>query len=476
MTGFSLTNSSIIENVGNMNTEIQNALFASWLAGEVNKLLEESSVNQPWRETDKRKFPRKAFLWVDNEDKRSSWHIPYRQGTGEIDKRTGYYESAGAVNLNVLRAVAQVIERKPDGQRMIIPAKIRSKINNVLEVNKIGRFSTGEGDVELHESSIAAQFVGAPLDKENHVVKNVAVLSPTSSNRLPQNRSAKGRSYSQKARESVARLVEGAKAYTDHESKEKMRERGGVRSVRDFFGYYGPGTIDEKGVVRADFHYLSNHAEWFEPLVEQASDKIGNSIHASGEVVFNRSELMENVTDIHLLSSIDLVTETGSTKNLFESMEGNQLDYNEISMKDLTESRPDLIAEITKRVTESLNGDSKVNALEAQVTSLTEANKSLKTKQDESDLKEKLADKKTEIDKALKESKLKDDHISETFRTQLEEAEGEGSVKALIEDREKLVLAGKGVTKMGKTATGTELEESEMSDEFDEITGTTEND
>ena len=453
-----------------MNTEIQNALFAAWLAGEVNKILEESLVNQPWRETDKRKFPRKAFLWVDDEDRRSTWHIPYRQGTGEIDKRTGYYESAGAVNLNVLRAVAQVIEQKEDGKRMTIPAKIRSKINNVLEVNKIGRYSTGEGDVELHESSIASQFVGAPLDKENHIVKNVAILSPTSSNRMPQNRNAKGRTYSLKARESVARLVNGTKAYTDHESKERMRDRGGVRSVRDFFGYYGPGKIDESGIVRADFHYLANHAEWFEPLVEQAADKIGNSIHAAGEVIFNRSDLMENVTDVHLLSSIDLVTDTGSTKNLFESKEEHELDYKEINLKDLTEGRPDLIAEITKRVTESLDGDTKTKALEAEVKSLTEANKSLKTKQDESDLKEKLAEKKKEIDEALKESKLKDDHISETFRGQLEEAEDATSIKSLIEDREKLVLAGKGVKGMGNAA---DLKESDLKDEFDNVMGTT---
>ncbi len=60
----------------------------------------------------------------------------------------------------------------------------------------------------------------------------------------------------------------------------------------------------------------------------------------------------------------------------------------------MTESRPDLISEITKQVTASLQGDSKATALEAQVKTLTESNTALKTKVDESELKEQLAERK----------------------------------------------------------------------------------
>jgi len=460
----------ITRNIGNMETVIQNSLFAAWLAGEVNKLLHESPNNTKWFEIDKRNFPRKAFLWVDDEERRSTWHLPYRQGTGKIDKKSGYYESAGAVNLNVLRAVAQVLENHAKDDKLNIPAKIRSKINNVLEINMIGRFSTGEGSMEIHESSISSQFVGSKLNKESHIVENVAVLSPTSKNRFPQHRSAKGRFYTEKARLSVVTLTEGAKAYCDHATDEEMKKSGGVRKVRDLLGHYEGSRLDENGIVRANLHYLSNHATWLEPLVEQESDKIGNSIHAHGEVTYDSRALMENVEDVRRLSSIDLVTETGSTKNLFESKtEENELEIKDFSLKDLTESRPDLISEITKQVTESLQGDSKAQALEAQVKTLTESNTALKTKVDESELKEQLAEKKTEIDKALKESKLKESHVSKTFREQLDNAEDTASVKQLIEDREKLVSEGKGVTGMGGNTE--KLEESEVNGEFDNLTG-----
>jgi len=44
--------------------------------------------------------------------------------------------------------------------------------------------------------------------------------------------------------------------------------------------------------------------------------------------------LMENVEDVGVLSSIDLVTETGSTKNLFESKtEENELEIKDLSLK-----------------------------------------------------------------------------------------------------------------------------------------------
>jgi len=464
------TNEDTTRNIGNMNTIIQNSLFAAWLAGEVNKVLHESPNNTGWFEIDKRNFPRKAFLWVDDEDRRSTWHLPYRQGTGNIDKKSGYYESAGAVNLNVLRAVAQVLESHARDDKLNIPAKIRSKINNVLEVNKIGRFSTGEGSMEIHEASISSQFAGAKLDKDNCIVENVAVLSPTSRNKFPQHKSAKGRFYTEKARLSVATLVEGVKAYCDHATDAEMKQRGGVRSVRDLLGHYKGGRLDEKGIVRANLHYMPNHAEWFEPLVERMSDKIGNSIHAFGEVTYDQKSLMENVVDVGVLSSIDLVTETGSTKNLFESKpEENELEIKDLSLKDLTESRPDLISEITKQVTASLQGDSKATALEAQVKALTESNTALKGKVDESELKEQLAEKKTEIDKALKESKLKEAHVSKTFREQLDNAEDTASVKQLIEDREKLVSEGKGVTGMGRSTE--KLEESEVNGEFDNLTG-----
>jgi len=81
--------------------------------------------------------------------------------------------------------------------------------------------------MEIHESSISSQFAGAKLDKDNCVVENVAVLSPTSRNKFPQHRSAKGRFYTEKARLSVATLVEGVKAYCDHATDAEMKQRAG---------------------------------------------------------------------------------------------------------------------------------------------------------------------------------------------------------------------------------------------------------
>jgi len=51
----------------------------------------------------------------------------------------------------------------------------------------------------------------------------------------------------------------------------------------------------------------------------------------------------------------------------------------------------------------------------------------------------------------------------------LDNAEDTASVKQLIEDREKLVSEGKGVTGMGGNTE--KLEESEVNGEFDNLTG-----
>jgi hypothetical protein len=154
------------------------------------------------------------------------------------------------------------------------------------------------------------------LDKQTNTIRGVAVLNTTSHNSTANK--GKGRTYTENALSDVATLVSGKKAFADHASESEMLKNRGVRSIKDMFGFFEGGKV-ENGKVYANLVYLKNHASWVEPLVEQAGSIIGLSIHAFGESHFDRESQREIVENVKVLQSVDLVTEPGSTANLFES-------------------------------------------------------------------------------------------------------------------------------------------------------------
>jgi len=447
----------------------ENAQFVKELENEVLQILEAEASNRPWSAVDKTKLPAACFLWVEDPQKKSTWHLPYKEGSGSIDPKTGMYSEAGPVNLNALRAINAAISGARSGKPMSVPTPVRLKINRMLKQYNIGKYAEQKPEKnmgrEIVEAMGAGGFSGITMDRDAHKVLNVAILKPTSSN--ASFRDAKGRKYLPKALESVARLVNGAKVYVDHPTDQEMKERRGVRSMRDILGFLENGRVDEKGTVRGDLEYLKSHAEWFEPIVEQMADKVGNSIHAYGETHLDKSDMMEAVEDIRMLASVDLVTEPGSTSNLYESKEEepDEEDEDEITenegerMKELTlqslrEGRPDLIKElseeITKQVKSELEEAKTVETLETANKQLKEENEKLKKENDEFKLKEQVAERELQIQKLIDEAKIEKTYVSEIFLSSLRAAKDDEEVKKMLEDRKKIIEAGsKGVKGMG---------------------------
>jgi hypothetical protein len=442
-----------------MDKRANNVIFALWLSAEVKKIIEADPSNTSWALVDKKKLPAQCFLWVEDRTKKSTWHLPYREGTGGIDPETGLYRKAGPVNLNALRAIAQAMGGARTGTPMTIPKEIKSKIDKLLKEYGIGESkhiqeaAKKEQVVEIRESSIARQMAEIVLDKKERLISGVVLLHSTSGNiYIP---GSKGTRFSEGFMRGVSENINGKKFYMNHVSDDELKKHNGVRSVGDVLGYYENGRI-EAGVPKADIRYLSVHAPLVESLVEEMSDKIGLSIVARGDMMYDKASGIAEAYNLKQLFSADLVTEPGSTANMFESnsSKGDEMDESGITMEMLNK-RPDLIAGIRESVRAEVlseaEQDGELNKLKVQIATLTEDNKRMKKEVDEFKVKEAAGEKAAAIAEEVKESKIPDEYITEAFKESLSDAKDKEARKALLEDRKALIEGQKkkGVTGMG---------------------------
>ena len=450
-----------------MDTATNNAMYAVWLSGEVEEILERDASNKAWSLVDKRKLPAQSFLWIEDRSKRSTWHLPYREGAGGIDPETGMYRQAGPVNLNALRAISQAIGGARTGKPMSIPKEIRSKIRKLLKEFNIGEFAESrEGimDFDFLESTIEGQFIAENLDKENRMIKNVLILNATSKNLyFP---GSKGTRFSADFLKQIAENITGKKVYKNHVSAEEMKKHRGVRNVDDYLGHYENGRMDVvNGVPRADIKYLPHQATFVESIMEDA-DMVGLSIVANGAMSYDKQTGIAEAFSLKKLHSADLVTDPGSTNNMFESRnteieEEDDMDLTKLTFTELSESRPDIVAGIKKSIEEKTASKEEVDSLSTKIKELTETNKAQAKTIDDFKVKDSVAVKNEKIAELLKDSKIPDEFISETFRKNLSEAKDEDAMKALIEDRKELVK-GKKPKKQVKDAGGsTKIDESD---------------
>lgn len=368
------------------------------------------------------------------------------------------------------------LKGKTSGSDPVIPQALRfnkstwtsTASKDWLSKNKINyiSFEKAEGEqeqMEIKDTNLIESYFGNTdkkiiHDTEKCVVKNMAILAPTSRNCSVSG--GRGRVYTQRARESVAMLINKAKAYIDHASREELQKNGGVRSMRDLLGFYENGRLDENGIVRADLSYLDSHKDWFSPIVEKMADKIGGSIHAFGPTSYNKSDQLEYVEDIKFLGSADLVTETGSTKNLNESLNKEEdleenMKYDEITLNDLRDARPDLIEAIVNEINKSTEVVESIKSLKDELESVNKENENLKKQIDEFAVKEALVNKKALVDSKLKESGLPAEAITESFVKSLVKETEETVIDEMIADRKKLIEQANntGVKDMGDSKT-----------------------
>lgn len=166
-----------------------------------------------------------------------------------------------------------------------------------------------ERDIIEQYSTPFADVNESTIDEKTKVIKNVCIIG--------RKESANGYIYHDNAIGKIASLSEGLKCFLNHPAKSEMKERSGVRDIRDWAGVYKNARLQE-GKVFADLHCREQYFPLIKDIALLQPNGVGNSINA--RVVMSVSEDgQESVTDINQLRSGDLVASAATTTNLFES-------------------------------------------------------------------------------------------------------------------------------------------------------------
>ncbi len=148
--------------------------------------------------------------------------------------------------------------------------------------------------------------------------------------------------YTSRVLSQLVPLMEGAKAYLDHEKKSEIKDRGS-RSVKDMIGWYENVLQDTDGSIKADLNFIPGKSDWIVEALKANPSLMGLSINARGQAsrqkIDGRSVLVAE--SFEKLYSTDLVTEAaaGGQVEMVASVtmdhetedvkEGGQVDDNE---------------------------------------------------------------------------------------------------------------------------------------------------
>jgi hypothetical protein len=121
-----------------------NADFRAVLDKIRTALAETDTSNKDWSAVDKSKLPAACFLWVEDVEKKSSWHLPYREGAGDINPDTGMYSKAGPINANAVRAIMSALGGAHTGKPMSVPEEVKTKAEALAKQLKIGQYAKEE--------------------------------------------------------------------------------------------------------------------------------------------------------------------------------------------------------------------------------------------------------------------------------------------------------------------------------------------
>lgn len=314
-------------------------------------------------------------------------------------------------------------------------------------------FTPMAGEVDIIESVA----LGKPrVDRAAGIIHDVKLLGKNSANNNGK------RQYTDSAMEKAVTLYEGASVNLDHDLK------GGSRKVEDRFGKAENVKFIKGEGLRGDLRYnvehpRANQVAWF---AEHMPDALGFSPHQRGACRMVGG--VEMVEEIKSVRCVDLVADPATTKSLFESvtstsaaaavilddatlskadkvrriqelLEGSEtpnptppkkdkpMDKNELTL-DLVESRPDLVQALIAKQADA-----------QRVKTLTEEVANLQKKLDDAAAATALANRKAANEKLLTEAKLPAQLITPHFKTLIENAPDDTTVKALIEDRKLLI-------------------------------------
>lgn len=183
--------------------------------------------------------------------------------------------------------------------------------------------------------SIENIFEGSKLS--NNTVSGV-VLFGTSKN-------ANNRVYTDNAVDNLVTLAEGNKAFVDHPTERELKNRQGVRSVRDFMGTFKNARRDNDK-IRADLTVRESYKGLISDIIKMAPKDVGFSINA--QVRVKENEEQEVIEEVVRLRSCDLVSQAATVSGIFESYQDVGLTEEE-KEKELKEAKESFEAEIEGR-------------------------------------------------------------------------------------------------------------------------------
>lgn len=166
-------------------------------------------------------------------------------------------------------------------------------------------------------------------------------------------RSANNRIYTEKAIASLTAMAENSKAYINHPQKSELKERDGVRDLRDFCGVYK--NVKRNGdKITADLYCTSQYFDLLADVARLQPSKVGSSLNAR-VYASRRSDGMESVDDIHSIKSFDIVSNAACTNSIFESAHDNFLEklkkeYNQKEQERIKRAADRFIYTLKKRL------------------------------------------------------------------------------------------------------------------------------
>jgi len=179
------------------------------------------------------------------------------------------------------------------------------------------------------------------IDKEQGVIRNVAVLGAKSAN---------GYEYKNSALQSAVKVFEGSKVFIDH-----SEERSG-HSLKDYAGRLEGLYFDSRNrKVKAKLLRLVNplHEDWILTLAERDPSGFGLSIDAEVKV-----DQDDNPVEIIRGFSVDFVTEPATNVGLFErrrrmatqpkgkKKEEITINWDGLTYEDIKNNRPDILEQM----------------------------------------------------------------------------------------------------------------------------------
>lgn len=319
-----------------------------------------------------------------------------------------------------------------------------SQARNWLKTHdiKYTTFEKASGGTEAVESFIeeSCVFENARVETEGDqtIIRDVVLLGAESKNK---------RTYTPEAMSGAVSLYEGCKCYINHDTYSETMT--GRRSVQNLAGRFRSVRYDEsQNKLKADLFPVMS-MEGGKILVNVANDApdiAGFSHRAAG--IITKDNGREVVEKIKRVLSVDLVAEPATTQGMFEDIESernNEMEWEDISPKELKKHRHDIYEDILAEG---------VKSRDDEVKKLTEEKTQVEKQLDEMKVTNTLREKEASVDKLLSESELPKEAVTDLFRKMCHEAKPEEkqtfeeAVQLLIEDR-KGALKLTGVRNMG---------------------------